>query len=140
MEHNVKEITNILEKRGVNVIKEIDLYDRKIVKRESRKLEGVKPKQKRLIETLKPKTAGDYCAIGIQERNLKNHETAVVYFSKALELRNDYIMMWINKGESLRELGRNNEAIECFDQALKLDPTHIYANNLKQKLEGMLKK
>jgi tetratricopeptide (TPR) repeat protein len=29
---------------------------------------------------------------------------------------------WVNKGLSLRALGRNDEAIDCFDNALDLDP------------------
>jgi tetratricopeptide (TPR) repeat protein len=29
---------------------------------------------------------------------------------------------WVNKGLSLRALGRNQEAVECFDNALDLDP------------------
>ena len=32
------------------------------------------------------------------------------------------VLAWINKGKALYELGRPEEAIECFDKAIELDP------------------
>jgi tetratricopeptide (TPR) repeat protein len=32
---------------------------------------------------------------------------------------------WNNKGNALYNLGNYNEAIECYDQALKIDPKNV---------------
>jgi tetratricopeptide (TPR) repeat protein len=38
---------------------------------------------------------------------------------------------WVNKGKSLLSLGRNEEAIRCYDKALELDPRYVAAWNNK---------
>ena len=38
---------------------------------------------------------------------------------------------WYNKGNALRELGRYEEALRCFDKALEIDPKHVLAWNNK---------
>ena len=38
---------------------------------------------------------------------------------------------WFNKGFSLAELGKHNEAIDCYDKVLEIDPNSVYAWNGK---------
>ena len=57
-------------------------------------------------------------------RNLKNgnFEDALSFFEQALLLKPDDPDLWNQKGVALRSLGRYNEASECYDKSLKLDP------------------
>ena len=41
------------------------------------------------------------------------------------------VLAWINKGKALYELGRPEEAIECFDKAIELDPKDVGVWNNK---------
>ncbi|MFV9678024.1 MAG: tetratricopeptide repeat protein, partial [Methanosarcinales archaeon] len=43
--------------------------------------------------------------------------------NKALEINSDDDDAWVGKGDSLFILGRDEEAIECYDKALELNPT-----------------
>jgi len=45
---------------------------------------------------------------------------------------------WINKGFSLRSLGRPEEAILCFDKALELDKSYVCAWYDKARVEDQL--
>ncbi|RIE15397.1 tetratricopeptide repeat protein, partial [Candidatus Cryosericum septentrionale] len=46
---------------------------------------------------------------------------------KALELDPCYANAWYAKGFSLHSLGRDEEAILCYDKALELDPCNVNA-------------
>jgi len=57
-------------------------------------------------------------------QNIKNgdFETALSYFDQALLLKPDDPDLWNHKGIVLRSLGRYNEASECYNKSLRLDP------------------
>ena len=42
---------------------------------------------------------------------------------RGLELNPRYESAWSNKGNALRELGRLEESLACYDRALKIDPS-----------------
>ncbi len=47
---------------------------------------------------------------------------ALSFFEQALLLNQDDPNLWNYKGIVLRSLGRYEEAIECFNMSLKIDP------------------
>ncbi len=49
-------------------------------------------------------------------------DDALGYFEQALLLNQDDPDLWNNKGIALRSLGRYEEAMECFNNSLKIDP------------------
>ena len=49
-------------------------------------------------------------------------DDALGYFEQALLLNQDDPDLWNNKGIALRSLGRYEEAMECFNNSLRIDP------------------
>ena len=59
---------------------------------------------------------------GIRNINDGNFEDALSYFEQALLLKPDDPDLWNQKGVALRSLGRYDEASECYNKSLQLDP------------------
>jgi Flp pilus assembly protein TadD len=57
-----------------------------------------------------------------------NFEQALSYFEQALLMNQGSAEMWNLKGATLRSMGRYDEALECFNKALELDPSDKYAS------------
>lgn len=55
-------------------------------------------------------------------------EQALSYFEQALLLDQKNAQIWNQKGAALRSLGRYDEALECFNRALEIDPTDRFAS------------
>ena len=57
-------------------------------------------------------------------RNLQdgNFEDALSFFEQALLLKPNDPDLWNQKGVALRSLGRYDEASECYNKSLQLDP------------------
>lgn len=51
-----------------------------------------------------------------------NFEGALGFFDQALLLNQSDPDLWNYKGTALRSMGRYDEAIECFNKSLELDP------------------
>ena len=51
-----------------------------------------------------------------------NFEDALSYFEQALLLEPANPDLWNQKGVALRSLGRYDEASECYNRSLQLDP------------------
>ena len=49
-------------------------------------------------------------------------EEALGFFDQALLLNQSDPELWNHKGVTLRSMGRYDEAIECFNKSLELDP------------------
>ncbi|MFQ5475635.1 MAG: tetratricopeptide repeat protein [Nitrosopumilus sp.] len=49
-------------------------------------------------------------------------DSALGFFEQALLLNQDDPDLWNYKGIALRSLGRYEEAMECFNKSLKIDP------------------
>jgi len=47
---------------------------------------------------------------------------ALDFFEQALHLNLDDPDLWNHKGIALRSMGRYEEAMECFNKSLKIDP------------------
>ena len=50
------------------------------------------------------------------------YENALNSFEKAISLNQNDPDLWNMMGTALRSLGRYNEAIECFNKSLEIDP------------------
>ena len=50
------------------------------------------------------------------------YENALNSFQKAIMLNQNDPDLWNLKGIALRSLGRYNEAVECFNKSLEIDP------------------
>ena len=59
---------------------------------------------------------------GITNLNDGNFEDALSYFEQALLLKPDDPDLWNQKGVALRSLGRYDEASDCYNKSLQLDP------------------
>ena len=51
-----------------------------------------------------------------------NFEDALGFFEQALLLDQSDPELWNHKGVVLRSMGRYDEALECFNKSLELDP------------------
>ena len=51
-----------------------------------------------------------------------NFEVALGFFEQALLLDQKNPELWNNKGVALRSIGRYDEAIDCFNKSLQIDP------------------
>ena len=59
---------------------------------------------------------------GITNLEDGNFEDALSFLEQALLLKPDNPDLWNQKGVVLRSLGRYNEASECYNKSLQLDP------------------
>jgi len=56
-----------------------------------------------------------------------DHQNAVVYFDKALDIDPNYAELWKNKGNALSAQSRYDEALNCYEKALDINPNHSMA-------------
>jgi len=57
-----------------------------------------------------------------------NFEDALGYFEQALLLNQSDPELWNFKAITLRSLGRYEEALECFNKSLEIDPRDKHAS------------
>ncbi|MBT5200606.1 MAG: tetratricopeptide repeat protein [Thaumarchaeota archaeon] len=55
-------------------------------------------------------------------------EDALAFFEQALLLNQNNPDLWNNKGVALRSLGRYEEAMECFNKSLEIEPRDKFAS------------
>jgi len=60
--------------------------------------------------------------IGKKQLEDGQYDDALNLFQKAILLNQNDPDLWNLKGITLRSLGRYNEAIECFNKSLEIDP------------------
>ena len=68
------------------------------------------------------KTIDELSEIGKKQLDDGQYEDALNSFQKAISLKQNDPDLWYMKGIALRSLGRYNEAIECFNKSLEIDP------------------
>ena len=59
---------------------------------------------------------------GLENIKNENFEKALAFFEQALLLKPDDPDLWNHKGIVLRSLGRYDEAADCYNRSLQLDP------------------
>ena len=60
--------------------------------------------------------------MGKKQLEDEQYENALHSFEKAISLNQNDPDLWNMMGTALRSLGRYNEAIECFNKSLEIDP------------------
>jgi tetratricopeptide (TPR) repeat protein len=65
--------------------------------------------------------------IGSDYLRLENPTEAIIYFRKALELKQDEPLIWYSLGYSFGKLNENDEAIPALQKAVKLKPDYTDA-------------
>ena len=85
---------------------------------------------------------GDYfCEVGLSYSNAHEYDRAVHYFDMAIELYPRKSAYWINKGETLLKMNLDNDALDCFEKSLRIEPGNIKAindrNHVLNKLKGL---
>ncbi len=55
-------------------------------------------------------------------------EEALGFFEQALLMNQNDPELWNHKGVALRSMGRYDEALECFNKSLELDPRETNAS------------
>ncbi len=60
--------------------------------------------------------------VGKKQLDDGQYENALNSFEQAISLNQNDPDLWNLKGITLRSLGRYNEAIECFNKSLEIDP------------------
>ena len=60
--------------------------------------------------------------MGKKQLEDRQYNDALNLFQKAILLNRNDPDLWNLKGIALRSLGRYNEAIECFNKSLEIDP------------------
>jgi tetratricopeptide (TPR) repeat protein len=61
--------------------------------------------------------------------NVDDFETAVAHFEEAAELEPRAPLFWFNYGYSLNQLGRQDQAIEAYTEAMRLNPVFVEAHH-----------
>lgn len=69
----------------------------------------------------------DYLRLGNAEDDKGNYQKAIEYYNKAIELKSDFALAWLNKGVALGRLNRSGEALKAFDKAIELKPNYAEA-------------
>jgi len=60
--------------------------------------------------------------MGKKQLEDRQYDNALNLFQKAILLNRNDPDLWNLKGIALRSIGRYNEAIECFNKSLEIDP------------------
>tara|TARA_B100001750_G_scaffold223074_1_gene212997 strand:+ start:275 stop:502 length:228 start_codon:yes stop_codon:yes gene_type:complete len=68
------------------------------------------------------KSIDELSKIGKKQLEDGQYENALNSFEMALSLNQNNPDLWNLKGITLRSLGRYNEAIDCFNKSLEIDP------------------
>ena len=80
-----------------------------------------------------------YVNRGLAYLNLQKHDEALNNYNKALEIYPKNYLLWYNKGVVLEEMGKIEDAIKAYQEAILLRPTyarpHLQLGNLCYKQE-----
>lgn len=75
--------------------------------------------------------AQSYFDKGVTFYTQKKYEDSVKMFSKAIELKSNYIEAYNNKGLALDQLKKHKEALQMYDKALEINPNSASSYNNK---------
>ena len=67
-------------------------------------------------------TAEDYFKSGLSKLQLEDREGAIADFTKAIQLKPNYVYAYSNRGVAKKDLKDYQGALEDFTKAIELDP------------------
>ena len=91
------------------------------------KIDEAIEKYKVLIKTIKNNSQIQYL-LGTAFLQKKNYKQALLYLTKAIEIKDDVETYYNNIGIALSQLNNNEEAIVNYIKALNINPNFIDAN------------
>ena len=77
--------------------------------------------------TLDPNNAESHAALSTLHFHLGNYVQAIAHIKTAIALRPTWASAWQDLGGHLEATGNRSGALEAYEHALKLDPTHVSA-------------
>jgi tetratricopeptide (TPR) repeat protein len=63
--------------------------------------------------------AEEFNNAGFEHHHAGGYKEALRLHNRAIEISPDYALAWVNKGIALKNLGRLDEAIECYDRVIE---------------------
>jgi tetratricopeptide (TPR) repeat protein len=72
----------------------------------------------------KKEASEDLVKLGEDLANNRNHDDALAYFNKAIEIYPENDFAWGDRGLMLDKQGRKNEALESFSRALEINSSN----------------
>lgn len=88
-------------------------------------------------EAIDPQRTDIHNLKGFCHFKMKNHEQAVASFKRVIELDPSSGIDYANVASNLRELGRRDDAVFYYEQALSIDPTLDFARDNLERLKGL---
>ena len=88
---------------------------------------------------LDPNNANAYNCRGIAHNGLKQHESAIANYSKAIELNPNYTTAYINRSVSYNDLAQYEAALADLNKAIELTPNNTNAYSRLGAVYGTLK-
>jgi tetratricopeptide (TPR) repeat protein len=125
MSHLEIVLPKLLERRGLNAneTKSLNILIKQLVKKPDSLL-----------------TADEAYVMGYLNEQDQRYQKAVSYYDIAIEKNNAFEAAYNNKGLCLIELNQIEDALNCFNNALKLDSTFVHASLGKAKVLRRLEK
>lgn len=81
-----------------------------------------------------------YSNIAQCQLKLNRPEEGLEYCNKALATDNMHVKSLFRKGQALLQLKHYDEALNCFEKSLRLDPTNNSVTNEIKKLKVLIKR
>ena len=74
-----------------------------------------------------PTNEKNFANMALCHQRLAEHEKAIELYNKALAIKPDYVEVYLNLGNLLKEQGKPEEAIEAYNKALAIKPDYAEA-------------
>ncbi len=114
--------SNCKVEKGMEMFEKID--EKKIKKMISLIVKG---KVGEVLESANAGNIDDLVVIGILLLENRIYDMAEKIFSRVVQVAPDNVLAWYNKGVALGNLGKYEEEITCYDEALRIDPQYAKA-------------
>ena len=69
----------------------------------------------------------DYLMLGNVEYKKANFTKAIEFYEKAIEIKPDFALAWNNKGVTLDDLNRLDEALKAYEKTIEIKPDDVKA-------------
>ncbi|XP_022125668.2 tetratricopeptide repeat protein 1 isoform X2 [Pieris rapae] len=81
-----------------------------------------------------------YCNRGAAKIKLENHKKAIIDFTKAIELKENYLKAYLRRAISYEATDKLDESLEDYKKVIELDPSNATAKSALDRLPPMIEK